>query len=59
MVEARPVAGGEAVAVKAARVVGADGPRSVIFRQVSNGLAVRMAALYLCVTAEERGVTAM
>jgi aspartate carbamoyltransferase catalytic subunit len=37
----------------------ADGPRSVIFRQVSNGLAVRMAALFLCVNAEERGVTAM
>jgi aspartate carbamoyltransferase catalytic subunit len=37
----------------------ADGPRSVIFRQVTNGLAVRMAALYLCVSAEERGVTAM
>jgi aspartate carbamoyltransferase catalytic subunit len=37
----------------------ADGPRSVIFRQVTNGLAVRMAALYLCVTAEERGVTAI
>ncbi len=35
----------------------ADGPRSVIFRQVTNGLAVRMAALYLCVSAEERGVT--
>lgn len=28
----------------------ADGPRSVILRQVSNGLAVRMAALYLCVS---------
>ncbi|MCZ7649109.1 MAG: aspartate carbamoyltransferase catalytic subunit [Planctomycetota bacterium] len=26
----------------------ADGPRSVILEQVSNGLAVRMAALYLC-----------
>ncbi len=37
----------------------ADGPRSVIFRQVTNGLAVRMAALYLCVSAEERGVTAI
>jgi aspartate carbamoyltransferase catalytic subunit len=36
----------------------ADGPRSVIFRQVTNGLAVRMAALYLCVSAEERGITA-
>ncbi len=29
----------------------ADGPRSVILRQVANGLAVRMAALYLCVGA--------
>ena len=29
----------------------ADGPRSVILRQVSNGLAVRMAVLYLCVGA--------
>jgi aspartate carbamoyltransferase catalytic subunit len=37
----------------------AEGPRSVIFRQVTAGLAVRMAALYLCVTAEERGVTAV
>jgi aspartate carbamoyltransferase catalytic subunit len=27
----------------------ADGPQSVILRQVTNGLAVRMAALYLCV----------
>jgi aspartate carbamoyltransferase catalytic subunit len=26
----------------------ADGPRSVILRQVANGLAVRMAVLYLC-----------
>ena len=26
----------------------ADGPRSVILRQVTNGLAVRMAVLYLC-----------
>lgn len=31
----------------------ADGPRSVILRQVTNGLAVRMAALYLCVAASE------
>ncbi len=31
----------------------ADGPRSVILRQVTNGLAVRMAALYLCVGAAE------
>ncbi len=37
----------------------ADGPRSVIFRQVTNGLAIRMAALYLCISAEERGVTAI
>jgi aspartate carbamoyltransferase catalytic subunit len=29
----------------------ADGPSSVILRQVSNGLAVRMAVLYLCVSA--------
>jgi aspartate carbamoyltransferase catalytic subunit len=26
----------------------ADGPRSVILDQVTNGLAVRMAVLYLC-----------
>lgn len=32
----------------------ADGPRSVIFRQVSCGLAVRMAVLYLCVRASEQ-----
>lgn len=31
----------------------ADGPRSVILRQVTNGLAVRMAALYLCTGAAE------
>ncbi len=37
----------------------ADGERSVIFRQVSNGLSVRMAALYLCVNAEERGISAL
>lgn len=29
----------------------ADGPHSLIFRQVSNGLSVRMAVLYLCVNA--------
>lgn len=29
----------------------ADGPRSVILEQVTNGLAVRMAVLFLCVTA--------
>lgn len=37
----------------------ADGARSVIFRQVTNGLPVRMAALYACVGAEERGVQAI
>ena len=26
----------------------ADGPRSVILRQVTNGVAVRMAGLHLC-----------
>jgi aspartate carbamoyltransferase catalytic subunit len=31
----------------------ADGPRSAILKQVSNGLAVRMAALYLCTGAAE------
>lgn len=31
----------------------ADGPQSYIFRQVANGLAVRMAALYLCVNAQK------
>lgn len=31
----------------------ADGDRSVIVRQVANGLAVRMATLYLCVNATE------
>ena len=31
----------------------ADGPQSFIFRQVANGLAVRMAALYLCVNAQK------
>jgi len=30
----------------------ADGPRSVILEQVTNGLAVRMAALYLCAGGE-------
>ncbi len=33
----------------------ADGPKSVILRQVANGLAVRMAALYLCVGAGATG----
>lgn len=33
----------------------ADGPRSLILRQVANGLAVRMAALYLCVGAGSTG----
>jgi len=37
----------------------AEGEKSVIFRQVASGLAVRMAALYLCVGAEERGATSM
>lgn len=32
----------------------ADGERSVIFRQVTNGLGVRMAAMYLCVGAAEQ-----
>lgn len=32
----------------------ADGPRSLILRQVSNGLAVRMAALFLCLSAAAR-----
>ncbi len=36
----------------------ADGPRSVILRQVTNGLAVRMAALYLCVTAAAAAASA-
>lgn len=31
----------------------ADGPRSVILRQVTHGLAVRMAALFLCVGAKD------
>ncbi|MBX3385938.1 MAG: aspartate carbamoyltransferase catalytic subunit [Phycisphaeraceae bacterium] len=31
----------------------ADGPRSVILEQVANGLAVRMAVLFLCVAAAE------
>ncbi|MBY0313175.1 MAG: aspartate carbamoyltransferase catalytic subunit [Phycisphaerales bacterium] len=35
----------------------ADGEKSVIFRQVTNGLPVRMAALFACVSAEERGRT--
>jgi len=29
----------------------ADGERSLILRQVENGLAVRMAVLYLCLSA--------
>jgi aspartate carbamoyltransferase catalytic subunit len=32
----------------------ADGPRSVILEQVTNGIAVRMAVLYLVATAKER-----
>jgi len=34
----------------------ADGPRSVILHQVENGMAVRMAVLYLCVGANKAGV---
>ena len=33
----------------------ADGPNSAILRQVTNGLAVRMAVLYLCVGANSAG----
>ncbi len=33
----------------------ADSSRSLILRQVSNGIAVRMAILYLCVTAGSKG----
>lgn len=33
----------------------ADGPRSVILKQVENGLAVRMAVLYLCLGAQSSG----
>ena len=33
----------------------ADGPRSVILDQVSNGLAVRMAALYLVGSCSQAG----
>jgi aspartate carbamoyltransferase catalytic subunit len=33
----------------------ADSPRSAILRQVSNGVRVRMAALWLCLTAGDRG----
>jgi aspartate carbamoyltransferase catalytic subunit len=32
----------------------ADGPNSVILEQVTNGVAVRMAVLYLCANGEER-----
>jgi aspartate carbamoyltransferase catalytic subunit len=32
----------------------ADGPQSVILDQVTNGLAIRMAALYLCSTAARK-----
>jgi aspartate carbamoyltransferase catalytic subunit len=32
----------------------ADGPQSVILAQVTNGLAVRMAVLYLCSTAARK-----
>ena len=33
----------------------ADGERSVILQQVANGLAVRMAVLYLCLGAKAKG----
>ncbi len=33
----------------------ADGPQSVILDQVTNGLAVRMAVLYLCASTPQRG----
>ena len=36
----------------------ADSPRSVILEQVSNGIAVRMAALYLCAGGQPEAVTA-
>jgi aspartate carbamoyltransferase catalytic subunit len=34
----------------------ADGPQSVILEQVTNGIAVRMAALYLTATAEDQAI---
>jgi aspartate carbamoyltransferase catalytic subunit len=36
----------------------ADGPRSVILEQVTNGIAVRMAVLYLCSGGQPEAVTA-
>jgi hypothetical protein len=42
---------GRRAGVHAGGAAPADGERSVILRQVANGLAVRMAALYLCVGA--------
>jgi aspartate carbamoyltransferase catalytic subunit len=35
----------------------ADSPRSVILRQVTNGIAVRMAVLYLCAGGQPEHVT--
>ena len=32
----------------------ADSKRSVILQQVTNGIAVRMAVIYLCMNAQER-----
>ncbi len=36
----------------------ADSPRSVILQQVTNGIAVRMAALYLCAGGQPEHVLA-
>jgi aspartate carbamoyltransferase catalytic subunit len=36
----------------------ADGERSVILEQVTNGIAVRMAALYLCLGGQPENVYA-
>jgi aspartate carbamoyltransferase catalytic subunit len=36
----------------------ADSPRSVILQQVTNGIAVRMAVLYLCAGGQPEAVTA-
>jgi aspartate carbamoyltransferase catalytic subunit len=36
----------------------ADSPRSVILQQVTNGIAVRMAVLYLCAGGQPEQVTA-
>jgi aspartate carbamoyltransferase catalytic subunit len=35
----------------------ADGPRSVILEQVTNGIAIRMAVLYLCSGGQPEAVT--